>query len=145
MIEERGQAFDAYRLLIGAVMGMLILVIIVSAITYFEDLRLEVSKQRFYDGLDNAVAQPNGEKLFVDSLVLKEGERFSSSQLASYMGLEDECVLFGDSGSGAFSGDDELVVVETYVLASMNIVCETNFDSPSCSCDVCCTISFDAN
>ena len=145
-MNQKGQAFDAYRLLLGAILGLLILVIIVSAVNYFEDLRLQVSQQRFYDGLENAVSQPNSELLVIEDLVFKEGQRFSAVQLGKRMGLEENCLSFSSDCSGGFECDSELVIVTDYILANVKTICETNLESTelfcSSSCEVCCEIAF---
>ena len=59
MLDNKGQAFEAYRLLIDAILALLVLVIIVSAVNYLESLKTNISSERFYTGLKNAVKQPN--------------------------------------------------------------------------------------
>ena len=148
MLNQKGQAFDAYRILLGAILGLLILVIIVSSINYFEGLRLQVSQQRFYDGLSNAVSQPNGEIFLIEDLIFKGGDSFSTRLLERRIGLEEGCLSFSSDCSDGFECDSDIVDVKNYILASVKTVCETNRNSSviycGSSCEICCEVTFDA-
>ena len=61
MMNNNGQGFDVFRLLIGAIIGLAILVIIISIINYVENVKYGVSQREFYNGLVNATHTPNGE------------------------------------------------------------------------------------
>src|SRR3989344_1411113 len=125
-LNERGQAFDAYRLLICGIMGLAVLLIILGAINYFEGLRVDVSRQRFFDGLGNAVNQPNGELLEMSGLYFAKGERFSSLSLAKQTGIEEQCLEFIDNGGLSFDVEPGLVKVNDYILADVEAKCSTN-------------------
>ncbi len=135
----RGQAFDTYRLLLGAIMGLLVLLIILGAVSYFEGLRVDVSRQRFFDGLKNAANQPNGDTLELGGIYFLKDSRFSSKTLARNIGLAEECVAFSDNGAPGFTIGPELAKVDEQLVASVFVRCETNYSG---ACEIGCEISF---
>ncbi|MFH1256097.1 MAG: hypothetical protein V1494_02280 [Candidatus Diapherotrites archaeon] len=141
-LNEKGQAFASMRLLIGAVMGLLILVIIISAISYFENLEIDISVKRVNDGFANAVKQPDGSILEVGDAVLL-GQTFSSSGISKKMGIESDCVELYSRGSPAFEEitAEKAIEVRQRVKTSVYVRCET--DPPFGSdCPIGCTVSF---
>jgi hypothetical protein len=54
-LNQRGVEFAPYRLLIASIMGLLILVIILSAIRYFESVEISVSIRQLVSGFDAAL------------------------------------------------------------------------------------------
>ncbi|PIN85353.1 MAG: hypothetical protein COV47_02570 [Candidatus Diapherotrites archaeon CG11_big_fil_rev_8_21_14_0_20_37_9] len=142
---QKGQAFDAYHLLIGAILGFSVLLIIVSSINYFEGLRMQVSQERFFTGLNNAVDQPNGEILLIDDLIFQADTSYTSRALERATGLEEGCLVFDDSGSTAFDVSPELVTAKENIIGNISAICSTNSDGfCTSSCQVCCEITFNA-
>ncbi|MFH1390925.1 MAG: hypothetical protein ABIH20_01295 [Candidatus Diapherotrites archaeon] len=137
-MDSKAQAFAPFKMLIGAIMAMLILVIIIGAINYFEDLRVDVSRQRFYDGLNNAIHQPNETILQVEDAQFAEGTTFSTLGLSKKSGLDPECLEFVDTDSPTFVVEDELITIKENVLTDVFIKCETE----SAGCVIFCEISF---
>ena len=140
-MDSKAQAFAPFRMLIGAVMALLILVIIIGAINYFEDLRVNVSRQRFYDGLNNAINQPNETILRVEDAQFTEGTTFSTLGLSKRSGLESECIEFIDTDSPTFLVEDDLLTIKENVLTDIFIKCETE----NGSCVIFCELSFGAD
>lgn len=100
---NQGQAFDVFRLLIGAAIGLAILIIIISIINYLETWKIDVSKKLLAEGLDNAVQTPNGEVVVRKNLTFQKGQVFSAKGLASSAGIEEECIELQSSSMSAFS------------------------------------------
>jgi len=140
MVSEKGQAFAPFRMLIGAIMALLILVIIIGAIDYFDGLRVTISRQRFYDGLDNAINQPNEGILVVNTLQFMKGTTFSGRILGRNANLGEDCVEFVDNSSPSMVVDsgEQLISIKETVLTDVFMRCETNVGS----CEVYCDISF---
>ncbi|HLC92714.1 MAG TPA: hypothetical protein VJH23_03330 [archaeon] len=138
-IDERGQAFEPFKMLIGAIMALTVLLIIIGAIQYFENLRLDVSKQRFIEGISNAVRQPNGNLLVVDSLQFQRGQAFSSSGLGKNVGIDGECITFPQNSSGSIKTSGKTVEFTEGQQVDAYIKCDAN---PSAQCTVGCEISF---
>ena len=90
-LNRKGE-FEPFKLLIGAITSLLILTIIISTINYFQALEIDVSTERFYSGMKNAVNQPNGSLLVAENIVFTQGRPISSRELAQQAGLEDKCI-----------------------------------------------------
>ena len=139
-IGQKGQAFEPFKMLIGAIMALAVLVIIISAINYFEELRLNVSEQRFYDGLSNAARQPNGSPLIIEDVQFQRGDTFSSNSLGKSMGLASECVSFGQSNSPVFEASPTSVTIRETIVANVVVTCDV---SDSDICEIECSLSFE--
>ncbi len=127
-------------MLIGAVMALTVLVIILSTVSYFDGLRLSVSKQRFFDGIQNAVRQPNGETLVVQDLQFQRGDAYSSSGIAKNAGLGNECITFSGADSATLDIEEGSAAFKENLLTNVFITCSAN---TSASCEVGCDISFE--
>ena len=140
---QKGQAFEPFKLLIGAVMALAVLVIIIGAINYFEGLSVDVSRQRFSEGLQNAVRQPNGSPLLIENLKFQRDASFSSGGIGKLIGIPEDCVSFTDPGAKVFEvTDSKLITVHETVLTSVLVRCD--IDKPP-SCRVGCEITFGDN
>ena len=149
-LNQKGQAFEAYRLLIAMVIALAVLVIILSAVAYFDDLRRKVSQDTLYSSFKSAVDSPNSKVVKATSLAFVSGSTYSRTQFARQTSLEDECIqLDGDKSSG-FDLDDSdplhpFIRVASSIQGSMYFQCDTsNFIIPPGpdSCFVYCIISF---
>lgn len=134
---QSGQAFEPFNLLIGAVFALTVLVIIVSAVNYFENEKLRISEQRFYDGLATAVKSPNGETLVIEGIQFPRDGAFSAKSLGQSMGLGDGCIELADSGAAGFELDGSTIRVKEAVKADVFAKCFTGG-----SCEIDCRISF---
>ena len=137
--DDRGQAFEPYKMLIGAVMALAVLLIIIGAISYFENLRIDASKQRFLEGVTNAVRQPNGGLLAVYDLQFPQGLAFSSEGVGKNVGIEGECIEFIDSGAESIEIDGKSAEFKQNQLVDAFIKCGPGV----ATCQVQCKISFD--
>ena len=138
--DERGVMFEGFRMLIGAIIALLILIIIVSAVQYFSEEKYRISMHRFYTGIETASAQPNGTAFAIENLTLAPGTAFSEDALARMMGLTDGCVDFDSAGSAFKEGLGTVEVVQS-VESTVYVKCETNTLSGS-GCTVECIVSF---
>ncbi|MFH1224846.1 MAG: hypothetical protein V1676_03505 [Candidatus Diapherotrites archaeon] len=129
--------FEIFRMLIGAIIALLILLIIVTSITYFSNLEIEISNQRFIDGLGKVVRQPNADTLLISGVTFPQGAAYTASSLGGIMGIDRECVLVQSQG-GAFEDGLNIVTVKQRVKADVYMKCETG----SAGCPVSCTVSF---
>ena len=136
-LSEKAQAFEPFKMMIGAIFAMLILVIIIGSVNYFQTLRADISTQRFYDGLGGAVKQPNNQVLLVRDLQFSEGIAFSSNGLGKVVGLDGECIEFVDSGS-AFEVTDSVAKTKSALITDVFFRCNVNEGS----CEIFCEISF---
>ncbi len=149
-MNQRGQAFEAYRLLIAMVIALAVLVIILSAVAYFDDLRRRVSQDTLYSSFKSAVDSPNGKVVQASGLAFTSGTTYSRTQFAKQTSLEDECIQLDAEDDFGFklnedNPDKPFVSVATTIQGSVFFQCQTdNFIIPPGpdNCFVYCLISF---
>jgi len=107
LLNSRGE-FEPFKLLIGAVTALLILTIIVSTINYFDSLELDISTERFYTGVKNAVNQPNDSVIAVAGVVMDKGMILSGG--SSLLRNIDK-LFTRATGVSAYVADDALFCV----------------------------------
>lgn len=145
-LNQRGE-FEPFKLLIGAITALLILTIIISTINYFQALEVDISTERFYSGMKNAVNQPNGSLLVAENIVFTEGRAISSRELAQQAGLEDKCIEMQAHNSSVFAADPgkrnvrvlERTQTEVYIQCFSNVMPEA---PNSTECQISCKVSF---
>ena len=148
-MNQKGQAFEAYRLLIAMVIALAVLVIILSAVSYFDDLRKRVSRDTLYSAFQSAVDSPNGKVVQASDLAFTKDTTYSRVQFAKQMSLDPECVqLDADKDSGFILNDDNpdapFVTVASTIQGNVYMQCHTA-NVISSSLDTCfayCIISF---
>lgn len=149
-IGERGQAFEAYRVLIAMIIALAVLLIILSAVAYFDELRKKVSTDTVYSSFKSAVDSPNGRVVEARNLYFTQDTRFNRRQFAVQVGLDDECLMLDAEKTAGY----ELVDSDPehpYVQSLSNLVgvvyfqCQTdNFvNAPAdATCYAFCLLSF---
>jgi len=94
-VNQKGQEFEVFNLLIGAVLALAILVIIVSIINYFEGIKVDSSRQAIEQKVKNAAQSPDGSVFVVREVVVPEHQSFSSKYFAEeVLNLNEECIEF---------------------------------------------------
>lgn len=138
--------FEPFKMLIGAIMALVVLVIILAAIEFFYSFQVSVSAERFYTSIRNAIEQPNGKTLEIKTLRFESGTVFTSGSLGRQIGLEAQCLLFDSrsTNSGIIAGTESVQIASSIELDAF-AVCRTNVLDPSCSCQVCCEIGFNVD
>ncbi|HLD58319.1 MAG TPA: hypothetical protein VI977_01600 [archaeon] len=138
--DSRGQAFDVYRLLIGALIGIAILVIVVSIINYLETWKFEVSQRQLFEGLDKAVQTPNGEVVIEKNLTLRQGAFFSAEGFVENSGLQPGCVEIRAASLSAFElQGTSFLKMKSNLLVTVYYQCLRN--QPDC--ETFCIVSFE--
>lgn len=84
--------FEPFKMMIGAIFALMVLTIIISAISAFDQWRLTISKDKFFNGLRNAVQQPNGDMFLVENIFFDKGESYSANSIAKIIGLKEGCL-----------------------------------------------------
>jgi len=132
---QSGQAFEPFNLLIGAIFALTVLVIIISAVNYFDNERIKISQQRFYDGLANAVKSPNKETIVISEVQFQNDASFSAKSLGNSIGLDESCVAI-EAGPG-FEITDSTVKAKSSIRTNIYVRCFTGE-----KCEINCEISF---
>lgn len=136
---EKGQAFEPFKMLIGAIIALLILVIIMTSISYFENLEDTISHNKLYRGFVNAVNQPNGSVLLIRNLQFKEGYLYTNNGIGETMGIDSSCVEFIDNDISSVTVSSESVRINDGMIANVYVRCNVSFDY---DCEIICEISF---
>ncbi len=98
---SRGQG-EAFNLLVGAILGLLILGIVIGVIETFNRLECEGSAQKLKESYHNAIQLPTGAILEEKNLRFCAGTSFSNRQFALEANLPDACVRL-DAPTGSVS------------------------------------------
>ncbi|MGI6589536.1 MAG: hypothetical protein ACOX1V_02625 [Candidatus Iainarchaeum sp.] len=148
--EERAQAEAVFRLMIDSVIGLAILLIIISALNYFQGQVVIQSKADFFSLVRNAVNTPNGVVLKSGELTFTNGFTVDVMDLENEVNLSENCFeLRARGGSINASLDGKKVVFNQNLKVIVYVMCVNNFgckpyiepDSYS-SCCTQCTVSF---
>lgn len=100
-MNSKGQSFSVFNLLVQAIIGLFILVIIISAISYFEEQKFAISKDRFDENLIFASQQPNGDILIIKDVAFNEST-ITKNYISMKTGIEDtDCITFEAKQSSA--------------------------------------------
>ncbi|MBU0635619.1 hypothetical protein KKE06_01185 [Candidatus Micrarchaeota archaeon] len=106
-LNQKGE-FGVFRLLIGAVLGLALLLVVLSIIADVEEQKYRISALHFSDGFSSAINLPNGTPVQQEDLFFKQGEVFTDSALAKKFNFEDEtCILFFTDHSGVSVSADQ--------------------------------------
>ncbi len=139
-MNQSGQESTVFRFLVEAVMALAVLLIIVSAIRYFEEKRIEISKQRLLDGFSNAFQSPNGDVIERTELAFEQGDVITSGALAKHVRMQADCIALIARESSAISVTSQQSIVFNQP-ATINVYsrCERTFGT---ICDIQCEVSF---
>lgn len=142
-VNESGQGFSVFRLLIGAIMGLMILLIILGITNYFEQMRLNLGVQKVNQSFLTAANKHNGTVIKLENVELPAGTEFSSLSFSNGSGVEKNCIritgmetpdiVYSSIASGGYS-----VKIGHYAMLSIYFRCET---SATADCEVYCTVS----
>lgn len=148
-MNNKGQAFEAYRVLIAMIIALAVLLIILSTVAYFDELRKKVSTDTVYSSWKSAVDSPNGKIVEARNLYFTKDTRFNRRQFAIQVGLDEECLLLDAESSTGYqlvdSGPSPYVQVLNNLVGVVYFMCQTDnyISAPSdASCYAYCTLSF---
>lgn len=142
-MQSRGQGGDVFVLLIGAVLGLAMLVIVMGVVGMFDDNRFQLSAVRFEDGFETALNLPTGQEVVQESLFFKQGVVLNARGLASSFNVAENCITFSSGHSKAIpSPDGKSIAMENTVQANIYYRCENTLNPAGDSCRPYCEISF---
>jgi len=127
MREESAQAEAVFRLMIDSVIGLAILLVILSALSYFQGQVVVQSKADFISLVKNAVNSPTG-------IIMKSGElsfpdKFSVStiNLENWTNLSRYCFELKSRGSIFTNGDQTRTEFSQALKTVVYVSCESMF------------------
>ena len=142
-MNQGGQSFTIFKMLISVIFVFFILAIILGAITYFDGLRLGISRQKVVDAMKNAVRQPNGDVITIQNVSLEKGYAFSSRNFAEETGIGKECITLDAARLSGIESNGSIVKLTNGFSGDIYVQCISGSLSGSCAsgCPICCTFS----
>lgn len=95
--ENKAQSEVVFRLLIDSIIGLAILLIIVSSISYFQEQAILQDRETLVSLIQSAVNSPDGKIFTAQNLTFKEGFAISSINTQTWTGLSMNCLSFDSS------------------------------------------------
>ncbi|MEM4363913.1 MAG: hypothetical protein QXU92_04015 [Candidatus Diapherotrites archaeon] len=141
-IGQKGQAFEPFNLLLGAIFALMVLVIIISAISYFDNLNIEASKQKIISGLQAATKQPNKNQIEIKEVKIRKDSVFSPKSLSEVLGISKECIEIVPNKYKAIEYSKENAIVLSEITTNIYARCSTNVEPFISDCEISCQISF---
>ncbi len=140
-MNEKGQEFSGFRLLVEAVMVVFILSIILVTVSQLDAIRQQVSERRLFEGFQKAVRSPDGSIILEENIVLVTGSAFTRRTFSALaIDILPECVAIEASDSTAFSTSGSTAIeITTLVQTNIYYQCVTQYGK---DCKICCTVSF---
>jgi hypothetical protein len=137
-IGQKGQESAVFKLLISAIIALSILVIIVGVISFFDNLKLEISEKRLIDAIVSAANAP-GQSIVAKKLSFSEETSYSALAFARKINIEESCIEFVNS-TPTFQISADRMTVKQNIQADVFFQCESN--SGNLQCPLFCQISF---
>jgi hypothetical protein len=142
---EKAQSGMVFRLMIDGIIGLVILGIIISAIGYFEGIRIETSKSNFYSLVKNASESPGVVLESENMLLFVEGTGFSNQEMMNLTGYYEDCFEFSSNRSATkVGGEGKRIDIERRIETPVYVYCwnEDGFEYGTNNCPIECEISF---
>ena len=143
-LNSSGQGEMVFRLMIGVIMGLAILVTVMSLINFFSQQQVAISEQRLYDGfmiaLENPVAVDSEDLVVQENVKLEQGT-YSAYTFSYYSGtLLPDCVRL--MASANFEPGDSPGTIEVLVLVETTVYYKCISQPNDDDCPICCIVSF---
>jgi len=151
-LDNYGQAEAVFRLMVDSIVGLVILLIIVGCINYFNGQEIESSRIDLITTIQSAVSSPNGQVIVSQrDLSFAGGSSISASNAQTWTQLNEKCFSFDSKvseGSIKLKGESErntLIEFSQRISLKVYVQCKSNIDceplDPN-SCCMVCEISF---
>jgi len=145
-MNSKAQAFASFKLLIGAVIGLMTLVMIISTINHFEKIRLDVSYDLLIQGFQVALESVDESGTSIDSEpkiverkeLIFENFVLSKTALKKITGLLEECIEFQAVKRNSIVRVDDVVEIKERTKVDVYYKCIAQYEG----CNVYCIASF---
>ena len=148
MIDNRAQAGSVFRLMVDAIIGLVILILILSTLSYFQSLQVSVSRAQFISIVEASIQTPNGKVITSDgTLSFVKDEAFTSSMLNGITGYPSKCFTFKGSKSFADIPEKEHAItfrqnIKTNVYGQCVVDPDVDLEYQSEECSITCIFYF---
>ena len=142
-ILNRAGQFEPFKLLIGAVLGLLILVLVLGVIESVRTTQWQLSQGRFNDGFEIALKTPTGDRVIREKMLFRKGTIFSGIGLVHGTPVDPLCVFFYEN-DGRVETSNTSAFSKATVLADMQVDVEFMCQSNQCATGnkTRCTVTF---
>ncbi|MFA6268951.1 MAG: hypothetical protein WCW13_02465 [archaeon] len=146
LAETKAQSEAVFRIMVDSVVGLVILVIIISSISYFNDQTIAQSWADFRTLVESAVNSPDGSIIASKTLSFAQGNAIATDDLQDWMNYPAKCFSFQTNYSSIEIIDSKQVTfkhaLQTRVYAKCTSGDSCNIRDPQESCCINCVISF---
>ncbi|MCD6434003.1 MAG: hypothetical protein J7L14_00120 [Candidatus Diapherotrites archaeon] len=141
-LNSKAQASSVFRLLLGAVLGIGVLLIILTTLNYFQQQNLTMAQREFYNGFGIALQSPDGTVVKKESLGF-ENFTVSRYSLAKKFSIERECILFDGLKGSSIDIQQEYITIKRGRFDVYFKCMPGNSQTPagSSSCEIFCIVS----
>jgi hypothetical protein len=146
--EERAQAEAVFRLMIDSIIGLAVLVIIMSCLSYFTNLSFEQSMNDLRDLVKGATSSPDGKVLGKSNLSFPGGRVISTSDFEYWTQISSTCFSIQSVlGSVSVTGSGASLEIQQTTKTNVSAKCLPRSCDPSMqqeegNCCYDCTVSF---
>ena len=162
-LNQKGQEFEVFNLLIGAILALAILVIIISIINYLEDIKIDSSMESIEQKLKNASQSPDGSVFVSQEIIIPKDFSFNSKQISRILNINEECVEFDFPQNAKWaeypnSPEKNIIFFPRRIQTAFYVVCQhlddgrlyhssySQMQCPQESCnEFCCLLAFGVN
>jgi len=127
-------------------MALLILTMILSAITYFSALEINISERRLVEGFENALenlVSPDSteERIVVKESLILSANTYVSRSFSTNYDIKEECIEFQSSKLSTYdvSSNRQAITIHNQVETNVYFLC---IKEETDECEVYCYISF---
>ncbi|MCX6803102.1 MAG: hypothetical protein NTY48_00865 [Candidatus Diapherotrites archaeon] len=133
LLNERGQAESVFRLMIDSAIGLAILLIIISALSYFQQVAIQQSMADFMFLMDSATSSPDGQVIISKDLTFEQGIIIDAADLQNRTGVSKYCFNFAaELGSVTPSEDQKQVTFSRRISLKVYAKCTPSDDAKNC-------------
>ena len=143
--DSRGIIFEPFKMLIGGIIALAVLMIIISAIGYLEEIQQDISMRQVFSSFKDASNTPNGSILIARDVKLKEGTQFSPRSFSSVSGLTNlssDCIDLSVGSLSALDLSGDIITIKSTLLIDVYFRCEVNISSDCEPSQISCEVSF---
>lgn len=127
-INQSGQ-FEPFKLLIGAVLGLLILVLVLGVVESVRSVQWQLSEGRFSDGFKIALNTPTGDEVLREKLLFRKGTVFSGTGLGHNTPVDPLCILFISNDPDRITVTNNATVHKAEIISDLQtdviFICQT--------------------
>ncbi|MAG22347.1 MAG: hypothetical protein CL943_03540 [Candidatus Diapherotrites archaeon] len=140
-MNQSGQEFSGFRLLIDAILVLMILVIIIGILGWVDSLRFQISEKRLYEGFNKSLNSPDGKTVVEKDITMRSGTTYLVGAFAG-PGVDRDCIRFRALNLTAWklSSNKKQLDIETDIVIDVFYQCTRQFDEGAC--EILCEISF---